>query len=400
MVGLRFDRESGETAFTIEAGAYDIDIEQVPLDRDLTGYHLLGRWAKQPEQGSSFNLQAYYDRTNREQPGSIIDKLDTWDVEFQHGFQPLAHHEFLWGAGYRYQWDMVTNLGPGFAFIPDDRAIRTAHAFAEDGIRLTDAWKLELGLKAESNEYTDLEWLPTIRLSVKPAAKHLLWSAVSRAVRAPARIEKDFFSPAAPPHVVLDGGPDFVSEVSNVAEVGYRGQAGNDMSVSLTAFIHEHDELRSLEPTADGPQWQNKIHGTTRGLEGWLRWRPVPRWELAAGGVVQDIRLALDADSNDLGGLVALGNDPDFWYQIHSSLDVTEAIEFSADFRRVGALPNPYVPAYNAADARIGWWVKPNVSLSLTGRNLLERSHPEWGVAPVRAEVARSLFLSLGWRSK
>ena len=396
LIGLRFDKDSGENAFTIDAGGHDVDVEQALSERNLSGYHLLGRWAH----GENFNLQAYYDRTNRDQPGSIIDRLDTYDIEFQHGFTPFAHQEVLWGAGYRYQWDAVDNLTSAFALIPDDRAIRTAHVFAEDGIRLTEKWKLELGLKAESNEYTDLEWLPTIRLSVKPAEKHLFWSSVSRAVRAPARIERDFYSPASPPHAVLDGGPDFVSEVSDVAEVGYRGQAANDLNVSLTAFIHEHDKLRSIEPTPDGPQWGNKIHGTTRGLEGWMRWRIMKSWEVSAGGVAQDIRLALDADSQDLGGLVTLGNDPDFWYGIRTSFDVSQDVEFSADFRRVGALPNPYVPAYNSVDARVGWWIKPQLSLSLTGRNLLERSHPEWGVDPVRAEVARSLFVALSWRSQ
>src|SRR4029079_15860861 len=122
-----FDRDSGDDAFTIEAGGYDIAIDQLPSERDLDGYHLLGRRARPPEQGATFNLQAYYDRTNRDQPGSIVDKLDTYDLEFQHGFKMFAHPEVLWGAGYRYQWDAVQNLGPGFVFIPDDRAIRTAH---------------------------------------------------------------------------------------------------------------------------------------------------------------------------------------------------------------------------------------------------------------------------------
>jgi iron complex outermembrane receptor protein len=400
LVGLRFDRDTGDNAYTIEAGGYDIAVDQLPAERDLDGYHLLGRWSRQPEQGSTFNVQAYYDRTNRDQPASLVDKLDTYDFEFQHGFRMFAHQEVLWGAGYRYQWDAVRNLGPGFVFMPDDRAIRTAHVFVEDGIRLADAWKLELGVKAESNEYTGLEWLPTIRLSVKPAARHLLWSAVSRAVRAPSRIDRDFFSPAAPPHFILDGGPDFVSEVSDVAEVGYRGQLVNDFSLSLTAFIHEHDGLRSLEPTPSGPQWQNRIHGTSRGLEGWLRWRPMRTCEISAGGVAQDIDLALDPGSNDVGGLAALGNDPEFWYGIRASVDPSEQLEFSADFRRVGALPRPYVPAYNSANARVGWWLKPQLQLSVTGRNLLERSHPEWGVDPVRAEVARSYFVGLAWRSR
>ena len=396
--GVRFDREKGEDTFTIEGGGYDSEIDQQIAARELSGYHLLARWSRLGT--SSFNVQAYYDRTNRDQPGSIVDALDTWDIEFQHGFKPFARNELLWGAGYRYQWDAVENLGPALAFIPDDKALRTAHVFAEDGLHVTDALRLDVGVKAEHNEYTGLEWLPTARLSYKAARKHLFWGAVSRAVRAPSRIDRELFIPAAAPFVVLAGGPNFESEVSRVAELGFRGQPHEAVSLSLTGFYHEHEKLRSLEPTIDGPQFENRIHGNTRGVEGWLKWRVAKAWELSAGGVAQDVRLALDDDSNDLGGLPSLGNDPDFWYGIRSALDLGSNVEVDAAFRRVGALPRPYVPAYNSADLRLAWWFARSFEIAATGRNLLERSHPEWGVNPVRAEVARSVYLSLRWRSR
>ena len=61
----------------------------------------------------------------------------------------------------------------------------------------------------------------------------------SRAVRAPSRIDREFFSPAAPPFVIA-GGPDFESEVSNVYELGYRAQATRELSFSITGFYHDH----------------------------------------------------------------------------------------------------------------------------------------------------------------
>jgi iron complex outermembrane receptor protein len=397
--GVRLDRESGATTITIEGGGYDSQIDQPIDERDLSGYHLLGRWTRQGQGASSVNVQAYYDRTNRDQPGSIVDALDTWDVEFQHGFEPFKRNELLWGAGYRYQWDAVDNLSAAIAFIPDDRALRTAHVFAEDGVHLTDALRLDLGLKGEHNEYTGLEWLPTVRLSFKPV-RSTSCGPRSRAVRAPARIDRELFVPANPP-LRARRGPNFESEVSRVAELGFRGQPVQAVSLSLTGFYHEHEQLRSLEPTSDGPQFENRIDGNTRGIEGWLRWRVARVWELSAGGVAQEVRLALDDDSNDLGsGLPSLGNDPDSGTGVRSALDLGSDVEVDAAFRRVGALPNPHVPAYNSADMRIAWWFAPTFELAATGRNLLERSHPEWGVDPVRAEVARTVFLSLRWRSR
>ena len=46
---------------------------------------------------------------------------------------------------------------------------------------------LTLGLKLESNVYTGWEKLPNARLAWKPTDESLVWGAVSRAVRAPAR---------------------------------------------------------------------------------------------------------------------------------------------------------------------------------------------------------------------
>jgi iron complex outermembrane receptor protein len=398
--GVRLDWEKGSNAFTVEGGGYDEDIAQAIGVRQLQGWHLLGRWARQTDAASSMQVQAYYDRTDRDQPGSLIDALDTWDVEFQHGFRPLAAHDVFWGAGYRYQWDAVDNTNPGtLAFVPDDRALRTIHVFAEDGIRLTRQLHADLGIKAEHNVYTGWEVLPTLRFSLKPRPSHLLWGSLSRAVRAPSRIDRDFFVPGTPPYL-LAGGPDFVSEVSRIAELGYRGQPSPAVTLALTTFIHEHERLRSLEPGPDGPEWGNKIHGTTRGVEGWLRWRVRPSWALTAGGVAQRQRLALDSDGNDLGGLPSLGNDPDFWYGVRSALDVGPKLEIDAAFRRVGRLPLPYVPAYSTMDLRLAWWLRPAFELAVTGRNLFERSHPEWGLAPGRAEVARSVFVALRWRSR
>ena len=96
-----------------------------------------------------------------------------------------------------------------------------------------------------------------------------MWGALSRAVRAPARLDREFFIPAAPPFA-LAGGPNFHSEISNVAEIGYRAQAYATPSFSVTAFHHGYDHLRSLEPAPGGVLViDNRIEGSTNGIEAW-----------------------------------------------------------------------------------------------------------------------------------
>ncbi|MEP7085422.1 MAG: TonB-dependent receptor, partial [Betaproteobacteria bacterium] len=99
-----------------------------------------------------------------------------------------------------------------------------------------------------------------------------------------------------------------------------------------------------------------------------------------------------------LGGVSGLGNDPDHWWSLGTSVDFGRTVELDLTLRRVSALPNPVVPAYTAVDARIGWHVRPELEVSLTARNLFDPRHAEWGVAPGRAEPERGVFAKLVWR--
>jgi iron complex outermembrane receptor protein len=62
---------------------------------------------------------------------------------------------------------------------------------------------------------------------------------------------------------------------------------------------------------------------------------------------------------------------------------------------RMGELPSPQVPAYTRLDARLGWSFSPWATVSLVGQSLLDPRHPEFGTAPARAEVPRSVFAKL-----
>jgi iron complex outermembrane receptor protein len=56
------------------------------------------------------------------------------------------------------------------------------------------------------------------------------------------------------------------------------------------------------------------------------------------------------------------------------------------------------VPAYTALDVRWAWRVRPGLELSLSGRNMADPWHPEWGAAGTRAEIPRSVVLKAVWR--
>jgi iron complex outermembrane receptor protein len=395
--GFRTDWGGADGGFTFQGDAYaGAVIAGAALGSPtVAGSNLLGRWNRQFADGSSFRLQAYYDHAERDDPIQFRDKMDVYDVEFQHAPAFGANHRVLWGGGYRYAQDN-TRTSLLVRFIPDDRSLKWWNAFVQDEVSLASSVVLTLGVKVETNVYTGPEYLPSLRLAWKPSADKLVWGALSRAVRAPARIDREFFFPGNPPFFI-NGGPDFQSEVFDVAELGYRARLAKAASFSMTAFHHIHDKLRS--GSAPPAQVHNNAEGTTSGFEGWGNYQATDAWRLSAGFVELRQRLHLKSDSPpDPTAISNLGNDPEHTQMLRSLLNLSERHEFDLVLRHVSALPNPAVPAYTAVDARLGWRARRDTELSLAVQNLFDPRHVEFGAAGTASEIPRSVFLKLLWR--
>jgi iron complex outermembrane receptor protein len=396
--GFRADWTTPAHVFTLQGDAYRSTIDQPVSEREIRGANILGRWTRNLDDGQTLRLQAYYDHTERDQPGTINEVLGTYDIELQHGFRPAPKHNVLWGGGYRYLPDRVENLSAGIAFRPENRILRVANVFAQNDISLREDLLLILGIKLEYNDYTEFEYLPNVRVSWKPKPTRLLWGAWSRAVRAPSRIDRELFSPANPPHFILAGGPDFDSEVAHVFEVGYRDQVTSMFTIAATGFHHDYEGLRSFEPSPEGPVFDNGIEGTVTGVETWGSYRTGSAWRVSAGFVYQDKDLEVTPGFAALGGTAQLGNDPNHWWMIRSSLTVLQEVEFDAMVRYVGSLPEPHVPSYTAVDARLGWALDPHAEIAVSGRNLPDDHHAEWGAPAARPEFERAVFAEVKLR--
>lgn len=399
--GFRADWGTAAGAFTLQGDAYRGTIDQAAAgDIRISGGNLLGRWARQLSGGDRVQAQAYFDNTGREIPGTFEERLNIFDVEFQHALRAGSQHSVIWGGGYRRADDHVTNTA-AIAFLPADRNLRWGNLFVQDEIALRgDQLRLTLGTKAQSNPYTSTEFLPSARIAWKPDASRLVWSALSRAVRAPARLDRDLFVSAQPPVLPqpIAGGPDFRSEISKVLELGYRAQPSPRASYSITLFHSVHDRLRSVEPGPAGARViGNEMEGKTDGIEAWGSFQAAERWRLNAGLLVLDQNLRLKPGSGDTSGIAAAGNDPRHQWNLRSSLDLPGRQEFDVMVRYVGPLPSPSVPGYTALDARYAWQFERGLELALIAQNLFDRSHPEFGAAATRSEIERGVFLKLRW---
>jgi iron complex outermembrane receptor protein len=264
----------------------------------------------------------------------------------------------------------------------------------QDEIALTDRLTLTLAGKLEHNSYTGLEVLPSARLAWRATPTTLLWAAASRAVRTPSRFDRDLINTG-----LIAGGPTFDSERLDAYELGWRAQAFSRASISVSAFYHDYDDLRSVESAGAAVfplEIRNGIRGRTYGVEAWGAYVVTGWWRLRAGLSTLHKDLELKPGVRDIFGVGFVGNDPSYQASLRSRMNLGGDVELDMGVRAVDDLPGPRVAAYAEADARLAWRVTDTAELSIQGSNLLSDQHLEFvnGSLP-RREFERAVQLGL-----
>ena len=415
--GFRIDAEpTMENTLTLQGDVYGgTEGIETGGEADVGGGNLLARWSHPFSAEADLRLQIYYDRTHLDDPiprsafagaGILTDDLDTYDVDFQNRFPAGRRQEIVWGLGYRYTHDSLVNA-PGLAFVPAQLDRRLYSGFLQDKLTLRENLTLTLGSKIEHNDYTGRELEPSARLQWNIAPTQLFWSAVSRAVRTPSRVDRDIRQPSPPP-AVLFGGTDFDSETVTAYEAGYRADLAARVSGSLTVFYNSYNDLRSLgvTPVTILPLvFQNNLEGETHGLELSLTYQPLPSWRLHGGYDLLEEHLHVKPGQLDLNHALNETSDPEQQFSLRSSLDLPHGLEWDATLRWVDELHDNnngvvgIVPSYFELDARLGWRFSPALEFSVVGNNLLHSHHPEFGVpSPTREEIQRSVYGKVSWQ--
>ncbi|MES2978114.1 MAG: TonB-dependent receptor [Pseudomonadota bacterium] len=392
--GFRADWGARQNRFTLQGDIYTGGKEPAnntaPL---LSGANLLARWEGHFASGSPFKLQAYVDRAERDDVNAFRNRADTVDLQFSHQPNMPTGHALLWGASLRHTRD-VNQTSPLVRFAPGTRSLSWASVFAQHDLQLSDPLQLTLGLKAERNDYTGIEVLPNLRLGYAHSPEAYSWLALSRSVRAPARLDREFFAPGVGTPFIL-GGPNFESEVANVIELGHRGFAAPGISYSVTAFRQHYTKLRSgSQPPIT---LVNQIEGAVNGVEGWATWQAAPSWRLSGGFLGLHKNLASTRGTPDPAGVAGLGNDPRMQWSLRSSLNLGARSEFDVIVRHVGALPSPQVERYTAVDARLSWRINRQLELSLLGQNIFDSRHIEFNAIGVASQIERRFFVKAVW---
>jgi iron complex outermembrane receptor protein len=394
MIGTAYKGREGQPQ-TGAAAMSGGNLPKIPI----SGVNLLASWKRRIGPNSDITVEAYYDRTERTIPPTFGDKLNIIDVQLLHSLRLGRTHYIAWGAEYRYGIDHVSNSS-SFAFLPANLNQKWASLFGQDEMTLWKNLRLSIGARVEHNDYTGSEFLPSARFAWKPATDHMLWAAVSRAVRAPSRLDRDTYVPASPPFL-LAGGPNFRSETATVYELGYRGQPATSVDYSITAFHAAYDHLRTTEVASNRRSFflGNGMEGTTSGVEVWSTYQAARAWRLSAGFSGLRERLRIKPGSNDTTSVSSQeGKDPARSWRLRSSLDFPYGIELDVIGRRVSELTSPVVPGYTVVDVRCGWRPRRDLEVSLAAQNLFDHGHGEFTAAATRTEFRRSVFIKISSR--
>jgi iron complex outermembrane receptor protein len=239
----------------------------------------------------------------------------------------------------------------------------------------------------------------------------MFWAAISRAVRAPSRVDRDEHLPsgfpAGLPQDLLKGNPNFLSETLIAYELGYRGQFGKKVSASVSAFYNDYDHIRSVSPTPATLfplTFDNNLKAETYGLELSANYQALNWWRLHGGYDLIKEHVHVRPGAMDINAAHNETADPQQQFFLRSSMDLPGNVELDGALRWIDRLPInqgstvKMVPSYFEMDVRLAWHATKNLEFSIVGQNLLHDHHPEYGFpSPTRTEIPRSVFGKISW---
>src|SRR5256714_839613 len=408
--GFRIDWDAASASrVTLQGDLYDGRIAQDSGgDIAVSGRNVMAKWSRTLSERSSLAAQLYYDRTHRHIPGLFGEDLDAYDVDLQHRTRLGDRHDVVWGLGYRNINDR-TAIGSDStpAFLPLHVAREGFTGFVQDEIALhPNRFHLTLGTKIEHNDYTGFELQPSGRVNWRLSPSATLWAAVSRAVRAPSRVDRELFAPAKPPFF-LAGGPSFHSEEELAYELGYRHHQGS-LALSVATFYSRYHGLRSLEqvnpptpvPLVIGNGQDGESYGAELTAEYWL----TNRWHVRAGYTELRVHVWPNPGSTDASRGATESQIPDRQFLLLSSVDLPAHLGLAAWFRAIDDINNQLVPAYAELNVTLTWQPTSKLDLSLVGQNLLHDRHREFGAPPAnptapdpRRDIQRGVYGTVAW---
>ncbi|MBN2024613.1 MAG: TonB-dependent receptor [Pirellulales bacterium] len=402
----------------------------------IGGGNALVRWHRRLDEESDWNLQLYYDRTQRHWLDlDLAEDRNTFDLDFDYRFPLGKRHSFVTGFGYRDTHsdtlNQITSMFPlpgtmvTMGMIPAKRSDYRVSYFIQDRIALAeDRWYLTVGSKFEHSSWSNFEYQPTIRLLWAPDERRAAWGSVSRAVRTPSQAELNasgvILPWGVPPNPgmgvfpYVKGNPDMKSEELLAWELGYRSQVTERFSWDVSVFLYEY---RNKSVTYYGGPWEpgpggtalvpimfaNHGVGKVYGFELTKNYAVTERWKLM--GCYSFLSLDFEPILGSTSPEELERQTPRNQYYLSSSWDLGARWELDMTARYVEGINTGTgdVPTYVVGDVRLAWRPSKHLEWSVVGRNLYGgSSHQEFlkddFFNNFYTEVQQEVYTQIVWR--
>jgi iron complex outermembrane recepter protein len=413
------DLYSGEAGNRIAVSYYSPpSIVNEVGDTSISGGNVIGRFQRQLESGSDFQILAYYDRASRRDLNFAEDR-DSFDVDFVHHL-PWRRQNITWGLGARFISSRPEEVVPTVEWIPNDFTDKLYTLFVQDEIDLfADELRLTLGAKFLHNNYTGLELQPTARILWMTTPRQSIWGGVTRAVRTPSRVDEHLqftalFFPAIPGFLRLTGDGGVTSEYLLGYEGGYRSLVHDDLFMDVAVFYNSYDDLLSVEPgefmaEPEPPPphlllpvlFRNRVEGSSSGFELAPVWTAASWLRLKGAYSFLNLEFDEEAGSGDQSTVTQIeGSSPRHQIVAQSLLELPSGVELDVIYRYVSELPYRMADAYHTADIHVSWAASERLRLSFVGWNLFDAEHVEFTSDPgPSVGVRRSFYANVTFRN-
>ena len=357
---------------------------------ESVGGHLYGMWSKRHAKGSS-RLHAYFDRQVASSANADAS-THTADLEYQRERQVGESQTFIAGGGIRL-------VSTRFPAILGSALGSTAHiglvtGFVQDDVTLVrDRLTVTAGAKYENNTLSRASVQPTVRLAWTPNARQTVWSALTRSQRNPSRFEQEIDSRGIPVSTEaglmllrIRGDAAVRPETVVALEAGYRAVPRKAISLDVALFSTRYHDLIGLTKPGfgfiDGRRlvttgFANGFSARTYGGE------VAATWDVAASLRCFATYSRLHTVARD-GAVSArsfedpAGRSPLNQATFRLAYTPKAPHRLDVDLYVTGKVPRPHIPAHTRLDLVYEWRIRPGVSISAVGRDLIGGPHREY----------------------
>ena len=444
-VGFRMDYEVDDfKSLTVQGDLYKVYYDttfrenrvddQIPfrtIERvfeETNGFNLLARFSSEDED-QGYSLTGYYDHWSKQY--TVTDGIhQTFNLESNHYFTLADRHKIGWGSSAKL--NRINLDETGMILVNKEEETNELFTFylKDDITLMDDLLKVSIGSKFENHYYTGWGYQPTIRARYKLEDAHLFWAAATKSIRNPNFVNRHLttniinndYSDSIPFPVrsSQSNNSDFNEENIQTFELGHRLVPGenDDWTVETSIFYRIVDEAITYEITNQSQtqttiQPVNMRKNEAYGGELSVLRKFKDNWKVSLGYSYYEIKSKMTNGEVDIFPEGKGGEDPKHQLFLKSAYDFNQKWSMDWGIRYISSLdltvpatssllPEKYsIPAYLELDSVIRWKPYKGMTISLVGKNLLDKQHPEFAdlsFASGKSEVGRTILGQLEYR--